>query len=289
MKNFLRSNLLKCILAFLLIIGGTSILIFTPGAFFVPSCLNTVLIPMQQVINKITGSAVEVLPEGTKTAQEYEDEIAKLKGEVRRMRTVLIDYYNVKRENTQYLKFYDFKKKNKSLSFISALVVSRDPNDIFYGFTLDKGKNDGVCVNDPVVTQNGLIGRVSAITANSCTVKTVLSNDVKFGVVTKESNDSGVISGNAKLAASGLTGMMYLSAQNKINVDDLVVTTGLGGICPKDLPVGKIKEISHNEFDSSFFAVVEPLDDIKTIMDVFIVTNFEGKGNIVISKPIPKK
>lgn len=289
MKNFLRSNLAKCLLAFLLIIGGTSILIFTPGAFFVPSCLDAVLVPMQQVINKITGNAVDVLPGSEKTAQEYEEEISKLKGEVRRMRTVLIDYYNVKRENAQYLKFYDFKKQNKSLNFMPALVVSRDPNDIFYGFTLDKGKNDGVCVNDAVITQNGLIGRVATVTANSCTVKTVLSSDVKFGVVTKESNDSGVISGNAKLAADGLTGMMYLSAQNNIEIDNLVVTTGLGGVCPKDLPIGKIKEISHDDFDSSFFAVVEPLDDIKTVMDVFIVTKFEGKGDIVISRPVPKK
>lgn len=289
MKKFLGSNFFKCILACLLIIGGTSILIFTPGAFFVPSCLDSVLVPMQQVMNKITGNAMEVLPDGTKTAAEYEEEIAKLKGEVRRMRTVLIDYYNVKRENAQYLKFYEFKKQNKSLSFIPALVVSRDPNDIFCGFTLDKGKSDGVSVNDSVITQNGIIGRVSSVTANSCVVKTILSSDVKFGVVTKQSNDSGVISGNARLSAEGLTGMMYLSAQNNINVDDLVVTTGLGGICPKDLPIGKIKEISHDDFDSSFFAIVEPIDDIKTVMDVFIVTNFEGKGNVVISKPSPKK
>lgn len=289
MKNFFKSNLFKCMLACLFIFGGASILIFTPGAFFVPSCLNSVFIPMQQVMDKITGNAVEVLPGGTKTAQEYEEEITKLKSEVRRMRTVLIDYYNIKRENAQYLKFYELKKQNKSLSFMPALVVSKDPNDIFYGFTLDKGRNDGVSVNDAVITQNGLIGRVSAVTSSSCTVKTVLSSDVKFGVASKESNDSGVITGDAKLAADGLTRMMYLSAQNNIQVDDLVVTTGLSGICPKDLPVGKIKEISHDDFDSSFFAIVEPVDDIKKVMDVFIITNFEGKGDIVLSKPMPKK
>lgn len=289
MKNFFKSNIFKCIIALLLIVCGISILVFTPGAFFVPSCLNSALVPMQQVADRITGNAADVLPKEKKTAQEYEQEIAQLKGEIKRMRTVLIDYYNVKRENAQYLKFYSFKKQNKSLIFVPALVVARDPNDIFYGFTLNKGRSDGISVNDAVITQNGLIGRVSAVTANSCTVKTVLSSDVKFGVVAKESNDSGVVTGSAKLAAEGLTRMMYLSAQNKVEPGNLVVTTGLGGICPKDLPVGVVKEIAHDDFDSSFFAIVEPIDDIKSLMDVFVVTNFEGKGNVIISKPELKK
>lgn len=47
------------------------------------------------------------------------------------MRTILVDYYDVKRENAQYLKFYNFKKQNESLTFKMASVIAKDPNDLF--------------------------------------------------------------------------------------------------------------------------------------------------------------
>lgn len=286
-KKFLNSNGFKLFIACVFITAGVSILNFVPGANSLPDLIDFILTPMQKLSTDLTDSAASVVPKPEKTADEYEQEIKKLKAELTRMRTILVDYYDVKRENAQYLKFYDFKKQNESLVFKMASVIARDPNDLFFGFTLDKGVQDGISVNDPVITENGLVGRVASVKNNSCTVKTILSPEYKIGVIDKVSGDSGIITGKKSLANENKTAMMYVSAQNKMQPDDIVVTTGLGGICPKDLPVGQVREIKNDDYDSSFYAVVEPFDDVKNIIDVFVVTGFQGKGNI-ISELLPQ-
>lgn len=279
-KRFFKSNGFKLFVACCFIAAGISILSFVPGANFIPKIVDCVVTPMQMVLNDFTDAAVSGLPKNQKTADEYEKEIKNLKTELVRMRAILVDYYDVKRENAQYLKFYGFKKQNKSLKFKTAEVIARDPNDLFYGFTLDKGSSDGVCENDPVITENGLIGRVSAVREHSCRVKTILSPEYKMGAIDAETGDSGVVTGKKSLADNNQTALMYISAQNKIKPGDIIVTTGLGGICPKGLPIGKVMETKNDDYDSSFYAVIEPFDDVKNVIDVFILTDFSGKGEI---------
>lgn len=287
MKKLFTNDGFKIFISCVFIIAGVSILTFVPGANSLPDLLDFILTPMQKVSDNLTDTAISVAPKTQKSAEEYEEEIHCLKSELKRMRTVLVDYYDVKRENAQYLKFYDFKKKNDSLTFKTASVIAKDPNDIFFGFTLDKGIDDGISINDPVVTENGLIGRVSSVKNHSCIVKTILSPEYKIGVIDKVTGDSGVITGKKSLANENKTAMMYISAQNKMQPDDIVVTTGLGGICPKDLPVGKVRKIENDDYDSSFYAIIEPFDEIKSVIDVFVVTGFQGKGDI-ISELLPQ-
>ncbi len=279
-KRFFKSNGFKLFVACCFIAGGISILTFVPGTNFIPKIVDCIVTPMQMVSNDLTDAAASVLPKNQKSADEYEKEIKSLKTELVRMRAILVDYYDVKRENAQYLKFYGFKKQNKSLKFKTAEVIARDPNDLFYGFTLDKGSSDGVCENDPVITENGLIGRVSAVREHSCRVKTILSPEYKMGAIDAGTGDSGVVTGKKSLADNNQTALMYISAQNKIKPDDIIVTTGLGGICPKGLPIGKVVETKNDDYDSSFYAVIVPFDDVKNVIDVFVLTDFSGKGEI---------
>lgn len=280
MKSFLKRDGLKILMALAFISIGVIILNFTSGGFEISSAINFLTSPLSKVSDNVAESAKDSI-KPQKSSSEYEAEIDKLNTELKKLRTVAIDYYDIKKENAQYLKFYDFKTQNKSLKFISSSVIARNPNELFGGFTLDKGSVAGISINDPVITENGLIGRVTSVSGTSCKVSTILSPNFKAGVIDTRTRDSGVISGNIKDADQNLTGMMYLSAQNSIQPDDIVITSGLGGVYPKNLPVGKVTEIKHDDFDSSFYAVVKPFDDIKNIMDVFIITDFLGKGDIV--------
>lgn len=282
MKNFFKRDGLKIFLALFFIATGVLTLNLIPNISDFSSAVNSLVAPLTQVLNKITIDANQTIS-SSKTPSEYESEIEELKKEIRKLRTALIDYYDVKKENTQYLKFYDFKSQNKSLQFKSSSIIARDPNDLFGSFTLDKGASSGISINDPVITENGLVGRVSSVSSNSCKVSTILSPDFKAGIIDVRTNDSGVIVGNVKIADQNLSAMMYLSAQNSVQIDDIVVTSGLGGVYPKNMPVGKIRELKHDDYDSSLYAIIEPFDDIKNIMDVFIVTDFVGKGDIIAS------
>ncbi len=280
MLKFFRSNIFKVLLGVTLILSG---ILFYTSAYLENGLLDAmsyITLPFEKLSSRISNSAVSFLAE-RKEIYELELEIEELEDEVRDLRSKMVDYYDTKKENAQYAKYYDLKRENNSLKFVSASVVGKDPGEFFGNFIIDHGSGAGISVNDAVITENGIVGCVSHVNANSSRVKTVLSPDVKIGVVDKMSLDSGVISGDIKLADQNLTRMTLIPSQNNINPGDFVVSSGLSGMYPKNLLLGKVTSLEYDSYNASNYAVVEPFEKIEDVQDVFVVIGFQGKGEIV--------
>lgn len=225
-------------------------------------------------------SAAAVASADTATYEELKAENEKLNEENAQLREQLADYYSVKTENAKLWKYYDLKKQNPSYSILPATVIKRDTNDDFYSFTLDIGSSSDVAVNDPVITEHGLVGWVSQVDLTTCKVKTILSPDTKAGAIDSVTNDSGIISGSTSLCDDNLTQLTKIAENNKIKNGDMIVTAGTGGVYPKNLIIGKVKEIKFNTYDNSIYAIVQPYENIKTITAAAVITNFDGKGTV---------
>lgn len=217
----------------------------------------------------------------TATADDLKTENEKLRQENAQLREQLVDYYDVKAENDRLWKYYDIKKQNPSYNICPGTVIKRDTNDDFYSFTLDIGSAKSVKINDPVITENGLIGWVCSVDVSTCKVKTVLSPDTKAAAVDKQSGDNGIISGNAALCDKNQTQLTKIAENNKIKEGDIVVTSGTGGVYPKNLIVGKVKKLSFNSYDTTRYALIEPYEDIRTVTAAAVITVFDGKGEVV--------
>ncbi len=240
----------------------------------IPSAVNAFTNGLFSVTASATASADTASYDDLKTENE------KLRQENAELRKQLADYYDVKQENAKLWKYYDLKKQNPSYKIQPAAVIMRDANDDFYSFTLDIGTSSGVSVNNPVITENGLVGWVYKADLTTCKVKTILSPDTKAGAVDKQSNDSGIISGSAALSDNNLTSLTKLEENNKIKQGDMIVTSGTGGIYPGNLIIGKVKEIKFNSYDASRYAVVEPYEDIRRITSAAVITDFDTKGEV---------
>lgn len=240
----------------------------------IPSAVNAFTNGLFSVTASATASADTASYDDLKTENE------KLRKENAELREQLADYYDVKQENAKLWKYYDLKKQNPSYKIQPAAVIMRDANDDFYSFTLDIGTSSGVSVNNPVITENGLVGWVYKADLTTCKVKTILSPDTKAGAVDKQSNDSGIISGSASLSDNNLTSLTKLEENNKIKQGDMIVTSGTGGIYPGNLIIGKVKEIKFNSYDASRYAVVEPYEDIRRITSAAVITDFDTKGEV---------
>ena len=75
--------------------------------------------------------------------------------------------------------------------------------------------------------------------------------------------------------------MVMLAAKNDIQKDDIVVTTGVGGMYPKGLALGVVEEVRQDEGSTSQYAVIKPYDDIAELRDVLIVVGFSGQYDIL--------
>jgi len=267
-KSFKKLICLLGVLALLLVLGAVT------ENNLLSSIVNGITLPMSEVSAAAAKEAVKP------SYDELEAENQELEEEIAKLRTELADYYNVKQENERLWRYYDLKAENPQYDILPATVVRRDPNDDFYSFTLDKGKTSDVAVGDPVVTENGIIGWIYEVDAYTAKVKTILSPNAKVGVIDTVTRDSGVVSGNVLYADENLTTMTRISALNNLKEGDIVTTTGISGIYPAGLIVGEVKEIAFDDYDTSMYAVISPFEDIRTVIDVVVITSFEGQGEI---------
>ncbi len=277
MKNLFNHKSFKVflgVLSVLLVLAVATAGNSTIGTYIV----NLITLPMQQVTVGAVDSAGNAVPQ--KSAEELQSDVDALAEENRKLRDMLVDYYEVKEQNEQLKKYYNLKEENPDYDILPATVIRRDPNENFYGFTIDKGSLDGVENHAPVVTENGLVGWVCGVDATSCTVKTILSPDTKVGALDSGTSDSGVITGSPAYCDENLCTMTKIPAQHTIKKGDIIVTSGLGGIFPKKLQIGKVREIKLNEYDSLPIAVIEPFEDIRNITSAAVITNYLDKGKI---------
>ncbi len=249
--------------------------LITSGNSYVKGFFTSFLLtPLQQVAAGGTTAAGDALTP-PKSLEELTEENKKLREENKRLTDELVDYYDIKNRNEELNRFYNIKAENQDFTLVTAKVIGRDPLENFYGMTLDKGSVDGVDKDDPVMTENGLVGIVSEVSPKSCRVITILCPDIQVGVADKKTDDNGVLSGRAELSDKGYTVMNNLSEQNKAETGDIVVTSGYGGIYPDNIKIGKIKELSSDSYTSMPMAVIEPYEDVRTTGSVAIITDFD--------------
>ena len=161
----------------------------------------------------------------------------------------------------------------------AATVIGRDPNDAFYGFSIDQGTLAGISVGDPVITQQGLVGVVTQAYATTSKVTTLLSEDVNVSAVVPSRGESGVISSDITSASAGLLRLSYLSNDTQVQKGDIVTTSGVGGTYPADVIIGQVQSVQKSENDISNYAVIKPYEDLTSVQDVFVVIDFPGAGD----------
>ncbi len=231
-----------------------------------------IITPIQYVATGTVSSAGDALT-SKKSYAEIERENKRLEQENMRLNDLLIDYYDIKKEYDELSQFLDIKKDNKSFEVAVASVIGRDPNENFSGFTLNRGINDGISVNAPVLTEKGLVGWISEVGISSCKVTTILSPDTKISACDKASSDKGIVSGSAELYEKGCTSLKNIRKGFKIAKDDIVVTAN-SVLYPENIKIGKVKEISTDSYTGMPIAVIEPFEDIKNVSSVVIVKKF---------------
>ena len=278
MKDVFRSTGTKILVAVLFLMLGLMLYTSNTGSSLTAKLFGRVAIPMQRVSTMVANNAATVAQASGKSKAELEAENEQLRRQVAEMNKKLVNYYTYQQENAQLRKFLEMKNENRDFKPVAAAVVGRDPNNIFGQFTIDQGTQSGISQNDPVVTENGVVGWVSSASATYSKVTTLLSPETKISAVDKVTREAGVVGCDLRSADANTVRLQYLSAGAKVAAGDIVVTNGIGGVFPRNLIVGTVKAVKHSTSDISLYAEVTPAVNVKEVRDVMVITSFLGKG-----------
>ena len=278
MKDFFKTSSFKVLAIAVVVLLGLIIYTATAGGSLLASLLGFVTSPMQSVSTQATGAVTEVVDLDALSRDELKSMIDSLTQENAQLRDQLVDYENTLQENEQLKVQLEITEEEPENTLRAATVIGRDPNDVFYGFSIDQGTLNGVEAGDPVITQNGLVGIVSQAYATTSKVTTLLSEDVKVSAVDSACGESGVIASDIASASSGLLRLEYLPSDTQAQVGDIITTSGAGSAYPADIIIGRVESVQKSESDISQYAVVRPYEDLTSVQEVFVIIDFPGAG-----------
>ena len=185
-----------------------------------------------------------------------------------------IDYDKMKIENEQYKEFLEIKEENPEYEISAASVIGRDGLDKFYSFTIDAGEHDGIEINDVVMSSVGVVGVIVETGPNFSRVATILSPSVSVASFVSSTRDTGVVCGDSRFSTDGKTIIKYLPKNTEAAVGEIISTTGMGEVFPKDLLIGTVEEIATDSSGNYNYAVVKPVSEIAEIKTVFIIKDY---------------
>ncbi|HBF40896.1 MAG TPA: rod shape-determining protein MreC [Anaerolineaceae bacterium] len=193
-----------------------------------------------------------------------------LENEVSQLQSQIIQLKQQLSESEVLYSLLDFARERPENKYVAASVIGRDPSPFLHYVIIDHGSDDGIQYGMPVVTQQGLVGRVDAVTAGAARVQLITDPgsavNIRLEKAGVEGQAVGSVTGDISLAMVGLSA--------ELSADDLVLTSGLGGDYPADILVGQLLTPSH-ELNSLFqSAAIQPVVDFSKLRAVLIITNF---------------
>lgn len=203
------------------------------------------------------------------------DENKILKERLNEYISVQTELREVKIENEELREIIDKKESLDAYDPIHAIVISRNPDQWEEKVIIDKGTKHGVEKNMAVITARGLIGKVIGVTKSHATVELLSTENLDFRVSavirSSDSDDQsvfGLIEGFDR--DRGELIMKRIDGEYEIEIGEKVISSGLGGIFPKGLPIGEVTEVSTDDYGLTNMVYIRPAAQFSMLDHVMI-------------------
>lgn len=237
------------------------------------SLLTQITSPAQVGATGITGSISDVISfvVELRTLRQRNAELEQINAS---LNSENIRLGEVERENAELRKFFKFAQEQPGLELRGAQIIGRNIGQESTNFLniilIDLGQVHGIAVGMPVVTDRGLVGRISGV--NNSTSKVLLIADVNSAVPAQlqGSRAPGIIRGTPQ----GNLLMDFIPQGITIALGEVIQTSGLGGGFPKGIPIGQVVQPIQSDIEIVQQAIVNPLVNFDSLELVAVVTNF---------------
>ena len=159
-----------------------------------------------------------------------------------------------------------------SLDSTAARVIARSTDSWSSTITIDKGTTSGIQTGMPVMTSTGVVGQVSECGPTTATVRLITDESSGVSAKVQSSGAQGQLQGSA----DGTLHLNLIRTDQQVSTGDSVVTSGLGGVYPKGLPVGTVSNVTKSSGSLYYDITVEPLASVGSLEEVLVITSLSG-------------
>src|SRR5688500_13261203 len=252
-----------------LVVGG--ILILALGGFFGPASrqLDSGLVQLQTWFSSRFLGLQDFIT-APRDIISLRARNAELEAQVSQLGTQVIELQQRVNETEILAALVDFSRTNPESTYKAAAVIGRDPSPFLHYIIINRGSNDDIRRGMPVVTNQGLVGRVDAVIADAARVQLITDPGSSVNVYLQNADTNAVLLGSV----TGDVSLDMISQNVSVEPTDLILTSGLGGGYPPDLIIGQVVTLRSLEFELFQKATVQPAVDFSRLDIVLVITNF---------------
>lgn len=277
MKHFLRQNGI-----WILVIALLLSLVITLSSVLLGGSANPLSNAVQAVTAPIRGGISAVLDWAGGVSDyvfrygEMQQELEDLRLQIAQLEEQVRQGEEDSRENEQLRELLNLQQQRQDFVFENARVTARSNSNWESTLTLSKGSAAGVAAGNCVITETGvLVGVVSEVGTNWCTVSTVINTDIEMGGIVTRTYSAGVLEGDFSLMSQGRLKLNYLPEGAQLVSGDEVLTSGKGDVYPSGLVVGQVEGVFTDPSGMTRYAVVVPDADLSSLVEVFVIKDFD--------------
>ncbi len=193
---------------------------------------------------------------------------ASLRGDNEQLRVQAMQASETREENARLRRLLLLRDR-LPLATVAGEVIGREAGGWVRSLTVNRGRGDGITQQTPVIVPDGLVGRVVQVHRGAAVIQLLNDPASTVGAVVQRTRTAGLVEGDA-----GGTVRFKFMARDGASVapGDVVVTSGLGTLFPKGLPVGRVVRIEDKGSALFHFAVLAPAVDFSRVEEVLLVT-----------------
>ena len=278
-KNWIHPKILYSCLSVLCILLVLLSFKFTNQFATVKSVLGNAVTPMQKGINSV-GRYISGKVDLFQSKKDLMTENEQLKKEISDLsyNNKILAHENTELEN--YRKLYKLDKKYPDYPKVAARVISRDGNNWFHVFTIDKGKKDGLQVDMNVISGNGLVGIISEVGKSYAKVRAIIDDKSNVSAMFESTGETCMVKGNMESIYHGYIDVEMISNSAKIKEGDEIVTSHVSDKFLQGLSVGFVKDIKSDDSSQSKTAHLTPTVDFDQLENVLVITQLKDNSEI---------
>lgn len=242
---------------------------------------SSIVSPMQAAVARAF-RPIGAFLQGLGHIGSLESENRNLKAEVERLKAESGSFANLERQYETLQALLNVKARLNLTKAVGGNVVAANISNFEWTITVDRGSNDGVAVDQPVVTADGLVGHVTEVHSTTCVVQLIIDPRSAVGGRLAATGETGLVVGERNLDLR----MELVAPDAEVPAGEQIVTSGYqGGLFPPGIPIGEVSHVFTDRTSLTKVIEVRPSVDFAALEFVLVVTGTSAGVPFVTPSP----